>query len=243
MNLMTSKKSWLTGPVVSLIWIALLLVVWAVLDPATLDPLFDNHGASPVELMTLPLFALIVPLVWLCPPCGGNTKRQCLWAALWSLLAVMAIVRETDLHKMLFASIWPEVVENFTGTVFKMRFLKAADVPFVPKLFVAVFFALFFIALIVPLVRYVLPLIKGFFKFEPVAWTMACFGGASVVVMTVDRLPANMRHAGIELSDKTLALLTTFEEGGEMAMALLALLAVLQSHLIFGRSSGEKDVA
>lgn len=243
MNLMTSKKSWLTGPVISLVCLALFLIVWAVLDPATLESLFDNHGASPVELMTLPLFALIIPLVWLCPPCGGTTGRQCRWAALWSLLAAMAIVRETDLHKMLFASIWPDVAENFAGTVFKMRFIKAGDIPFMPKLFVIVFFVLFFVSVIVPLVRYALPLIKGFFKFEPVAWTVACFGGASVVVMIVDRLPANLRHAGVELSEKTLALLTTFEEGGEMTMALLALLALLQSHLIFGRSIGEKDVA
>jgi hypothetical protein len=243
MNLISSKKSWLTAPVVSLVFVVLLVAVWAALDPATIEALFDNHGASPVELMTLPLFALIVPLVWLCPPCGGGTGRQCRWAALWSLLAVMAIVRETDLHKMLFASIWPEVVENFTGTVFKMRFLKASYVPFMPKLFVFVFFVLFFVAVIVPLVRYIVPLVKGIFKLEPVAWTMACFGGASVVVMIVDRLPANMRHAGVELSESTLSLLTVFEEGGEMAMALLALLAVLQSHLIFGRPKEELDVA
>lgn len=243
MNLVSSKKSWLTAPVVSLLWVLLLVIVWSALDPAIIEPLFDNKGASPVELMTLPLFALIVPLVWLCPPAGGSTARQCRWSALWSLLAVMAIVRETDLHKMLFAKIWPEVVENFTGTVFKMRFLKAADIPFMPKIFVLFFFAIFFVAVIVPLVRYAIPLVRGFFKFEPVAWTMACFGGATVVVMTVDRLPANMRHAGVELSDGILALLTVFEEGGEMAMALLALLAVVQSYLIFGQRSGERDVA
>ena len=64
---------------------------------------------------------------------------------------------------------------------------------------------------------------------------MATFGAASVVVMIVDRLPANLRHAGVELSETTLSLLTVLEEGGEMTMALMALLAALQSHLIFGR--------
>ena len=243
MNLITSKKSWLTAPVLALVCLAIFVSIWAALDPATITSLFDNHGASPVELMTLPLFALIIPLVWLCPPCGGSTKRQCGWAALWSLLAVMAIVRETDLHKMLFASIWPDIAESFTGTVFKMRFLKAGEIPFMPKLFVLVFFALFFVAVILPLVRYIVPLIKGFFKLEPVAWTMATFGAASVVVMTVDRLPANLRHAGVELSETTLSLLTVFEEGGEMTMALMALLAALQAHLIFGRPKEEANVA
>ena len=237
MNLTTSKHSWLTAPVVALVALFAFIAVWAALEPATLVPLFDNDGASPVELMTLPLFALVVPLVWLCPPCGGSTKRQCLWASLWSLLGVMAIVRETDAHKVLFANIWPDVAAGFRGTVFKMRFLKAADIPFMPKLFVAVFFVLFFVAVIIPLVRYAVPLVKGFFRLEPVAWTMAVFGGAAVTVMVVDRLPANLRHAGVDLSDGVRALLTVFEEGGEMVMALMALLAILQAHLIFGRGA------
>ena len=76
---------------------------------------------------------------------------------------------------------------------------------------------------------------KGFFRFEPVAWTMAFFGGVSVMVLAVDRLPANLRHANIAVSDSLLALMKALEEGGEMLMALLALLAILQAHLIFGR--------
>lgn len=236
---MTSKRSWLLAPVVSLLFALILVVVWAVLDPQTLEISFDNDGHSPVELMTLPLFALIVPIVWLCPPASGSTGRQCRWAALWSLLGVMAIVRETDVHKLLFANIWPDIANTFTGTVYKMRFLKADGVPFLPKLFVLVFFIVFFATVAIPLIRYFIPLVKGFFRLEPVAWTMAFFGGVSVMVLTVDRLPANLRHAGISVSDSILALLKAFEEGGEMLMALLALLAILQSHLIFGR----KEVA
>ena len=235
MNLITSKRSWLLAPVVSVLFVLLLIVVWAALDPQTLIVNFDNNGRSPVELMTLPLFALIVPLVWLCPPTSGSIGRQCRWASLWSLLGVMAVVRETDIHKMLFANIWPDIASTFRGTVFKMRFLKAGDIPFMPKLFVFLFFVAFFVSVVIPLARYIIPLMKGFFKFEPVAWTMAFFGGVSVMVLTVDRLPANLRHANISVSDSLLALMKAFEEGGEMLMALLALLAILQSYLIFGR--------
>ena len=235
MDVLTSKRSWLVAPVAAILMYAVLLAVWAAIEPSALVPLFDNDGASPVELMTLPLFALTVPLAWLCPPCAGPARRQFAWSALWSLLGVMAIVRETDVHKALFAKIWPEVAANFHGTVFKMKFLKASGIPFMPKLFVAVFFVLFFVAVIVPLARYIVPLVKGFFRLEPVAWTMAVFGCVSASVLVVDRLPANLRHAGVDLSDSAIALLKVFEEGGEMAMALLALLAMLQSHLIFAR--------
>ena len=242
MNLLTSRKSWMLAPAIAVICAALLVVVWAVLEPSELIPLFDNDGHSPVELMTLPLFALIIPMVWLCCPAGGSLKRQIGWSATWSLLGVMAIVRETDLHKMLFAHIWPDVV--FKGTVFKMKFLtRAPDIPLMPKLFVLIVFILFFASVMIPLIRYALPLIRGFFRLEPVAWTMATFGAVSVVVLTVDRLPANLRKAGVcvDLLDRDTGTLTSllkaFEEGGEMVMALLALLAILQAYLIFNRGA------
>lgn len=241
MNLLAARKSWLVAPVIVVIASLVLLVVWAAMDPQTLIVNFDNNGQSPVELMTLPLFALIIPLVWLCPPQAGTTRRQCRWAALWSFLGVMAIVRETDIHKMLFANIWPEIANTFTGTVYKMRFLKADGIPFLPKLFVLVFFIVFFAAVAIPLIRYFIPLVKGFFRLEPVAWTMAFFGGVSTMVLTVDRLPANLRHANIAVSDSVLALMKAFEEGGEMLMALLALLAIVQSHLIFGIQRNESQ--
>lgn len=240
MNPLVSRRSWLLAPFVFVAGLLGLVAFWSVVEPATIQTLFDNDGHSPVELMTLPLFALIVPLVWLCPPAGGTWKRQCGWSAIWSLLGIVAIVRETDLHKALFSSIWPEVEAGFKGTVFKMRFLKAADIPWAPKLFVLVFFILFFVAVLVPLIRYMVPLFKGFFRFEPVAWTMATFGVCSVMVLVVDRLPSKLKHADVTLSDSTAALLKAFEEGGEALMALLALLAILQSYLLFAHRSPDK---
>ena len=235
MNFLTSKRSWLLAPVISLLFALLVTIVCVALESQTLKITFDNDGHSPVELMTLPLFALIIPLVWLCPPQAGSIARQARWSALWTILGGMAIVRETDLHKLLFANLWPEIDNSFTGTVFKMRFLKDGGIPLMPKLFVILFFIAFFVAALIPLVRYGLPLVKGFFRFEPVAWTMAVFGGVSVVVLTLDRLPSNLLRSGIRVSRPLLACIKAFEEGGEMLMALLALLAVLQAHLWFNR--------
>ena len=244
MNFMTSKKSWLTAPVLFLSMCVALVAVWAAIPPERLIPLFDNHGASPVELMTLPLFALLVPLAWLCPPFGGTARRQALWNLDVTLLAAMAIVRETDLHKMAFAGIWPDIAENFTGTVFKMKFLKASAIPLAPKLFVGAFFAVFFAVTVVTFIRYARPLFAGIFRLCPVAWTWAVFGGTSVMVLVVDRLPAVLRHNGFDgpLLDKhsgsVAALMKVFEEGGEMMMALFALMAILQAHL-FLRERGD----
>ena len=247
MNLLTSRRSWLTAPVLALLGFAAILFLWSVTAPQDFVLWFSaaDDGLAPVEWMTLPLFGLIVPLVWLCPPQSGSVRRQCMWAALWSLLAIIALVRETDVHKILFANIWPDVAANFSGTVFKMRFLKAGDIPLMPKLFVLAFFVVFFAAAIIPLLKYFIPLVKGFFKFAPVAWSAATFGAVSAFVLMIDRLPANLRHWGVVNlkapgHEAGLALCKGLEEGAEMLMATLALLALLQSYLLFvhGKDNG-----
>ncbi len=243
MNPLIGRKAWLVAPVCFVISLAILVALWWALEPETVMVLFDQDGAAPVELMTLALFALIVPLVWLCPPVGGSARKQAFWCAEWSLLAVMAIVRETDLHKALFADLWPEIAAGFKGTVFKMRFLTAWDMPIVPRLFVLFFFILFFAAVMLPLVRYILPLAKGFFTLKPVAWSAAVFGATSVLVLVCDRFPAWYRHAHDDtaLPDAAKAFCTVLEEGGEMMMALFALLALLQSYIIFNVWTKKED--
>ncbi len=238
MNVLVSRRSWLVAPCVFALGAAVLLAVWSAMAPDALMRAFDADGKSPVELMTLPLFALLAPLVWLCPPTSGPRSRQCFWSAVITMLAFMALVREQDWHKDLVAWLWPDVVASFKGTVFKMRFLKSSAVPLAPKLFVGSFFALFFAVVALPLVKWFVALFRGFFRFHPVCWTMAFFGGTSVMVLTADRLPAQLRHASVALSDSTLALLKAFEEGGEAMMALFALLAVLQAHAIYSPDAG-----
>ena len=201
---------------------------------------FDADGHSMVELMTLPLFAMVIPLSWLCCPVAGSLRRRAFWCTVFSVLGFMALVRELDWHKIWFAQLWPEVAATFRGTVFKMRFLTAGDMPVVPRLFVLVFFVLFFAATVGPLLYFIRRLIAGLFRLHPVAWTMACFGAAGVMVQTCDRLPSTLRDMELlrpETLDKAsgtlTALMTALEEGGEMMLAAFALLAILQAHAIY----------
>ena len=114
------------------------------------------------------------------PPQSGTDRRKCAWAFLWTALAVMAIVRETDLHKILFANIWPDIANTFPGTVYKMRFLRADSIPFLPKLFVLVFFIVFFVVAAIPLIRYFIPL-------ERRTDGRARFGGVAEMMDAVER--------------------------------------------------------
>ena len=250
MNILVSRRSWLLAPALFCFGIAVFVVCWATMTPEDLFANFDADGHSMVELMTLPLFAAIAPLSWLCCPVAGSGRRKAFWCAVFTFLAFMALVRELDWHKMWFAMLWPEVTASFKGTVFKMRFLTSGSVPLVPKLFVLAFFAAFFAATLGPLAYFIRRLLKGLPRFHPVAWTMAVFGAQGVLVQISDRLPSMLRNAKIlspELLDKSHGALTAFftamEEGGEMMMAVFALVAILQAHLIYSPESPDPDFA
>ena len=107
MNLLASKRSWLLAPAVYLMAVALLAVVWAVMEPQALRAAFDADGHSFFEILTLPFYALIVPTVWLCCPFTGSAKRKALLCAGVSCVAVMAVVKQLDLHLDAMNALYP----------------------------------------------------------------------------------------------------------------------------------------
>ena len=239
MNLLVEKRSWMLAPVVFLLAVALLALTWAAMEPQALRAAFDADGKSFFETLTLPFYALIVPLVWLCCPFSGPTWRKVLLCAGVSCVAAMAVVKELDLHIAAMNALYPDVVANFKGTPFKMRFLKAHGVPIGAKALAVAYFALFF-GVFAAMLAYFFPrLMKGFFRLHPVAWTMCFFGGSGVMVQICDRLPAWYRHANdlskSDVADTFTSFCTAFEEGGEMMIAAFALLAILQAHAIYAK--------
>ena len=165
----------------------------------------------------------------------------------------MAVVKEMDLHVMVMHYLYPEVVradgsvyglvkpngQPLTGTPFKMRFLTNSGAPFGAKAIAVAYFMLFFGVFGVTLMYFAKDLVVGFFKTLPPAWTMCCFGTAGVMVQLCDRMPAWVRHIrgltkpkGDEI-DAISSLFTALEEGGEMLIAIFAILAILQAHKLY----------
>lgn len=237
MNLLVSKKSWMLAPAIAVASLIALACVWAVMEPEALRAAFDADGASFFEVLTIPFYALIVPAVWLCCPFSGSAKRKALLCLGVSCVAVMAVVKETDLHVAAMTALYPDVVANFSGTPFKMRFLTSGSVPFGAKVVAVMYFVLFFGVFAAMLLYYAKTLLKSFFKLHPVAWSIACMGGSGVMVQVMDRLPAWWRHGQGLAKDQVPAAFasfcTAFEEGGEMMLAAFALLAILQAHAIY----------
>ena len=242
-------RMWMTGPVLWFLALAALLIVWATLEPATLVANFDDHGRSPFELATLPVFAAIVPVVWCCCPFAGSRRRRAILCTLVSVVAVMAIVKELDLHNLALHGIYPNLIGEdgsilksaglhkpngaaLTGTAFKLRFLTNGAVPIGAKLIVISYFTLFFGSFAALFVYYFPAFVRGVFRLDPVAWAFGCCGGSGVLVQISDRLPAWLGHAhGLSKSADGItsaqSLCTALEEGGEMMLAAFALLTIV----------------
>lgn len=244
------KKKFLLAPALWFGMILTLLVAWAVVSPEAAVRFFDQGGYSPFELATLPVFAAIVPLVWWKCPFEGSPQRRTILCTMVSVVAIMAIVKEMDLHLMALHALYPDLVSDrgyllpglykpngdaLLGTPFKMRVLTNAAVPMGMKLFILAFFIAFFGTFAAGFAYLLKSWIVGVFKLVPSAWAVGCFGASGVMVQIADRLPSWLDHAcGLAKTEgavtSTQSLCTMLEEGGEMMIALFAILAIVLGH-------------
>ena len=255
----SSKKSFLLAPIIFTVCIAALFTTWAVMDPAALRQAFDGasfdqDGHSVFELATIPFFVAIIPLVWWKCPFTGSRSRRALLCAAVTCVAFMAVAKELDWHLAAMQQLFPSIVgadgnvhglvkpngDPLTGTPFKMRFLTNGGAPLAAKACVLLYFGAFFGVFAVLLACYSVKLFKGFFRLHPAAWSVCFFGGSGVMVAVMDRLPAWYRHVnglgkGEVISNSFGSFCTCFEEGGEMMIAIFAIIAILQAHAIYAR--------
>ena len=244
-------KTWLTGPVLFVLLLAALLATWAVVEPSALIAAFDQGGYSPFELATLPVYAAIVPFVWWKCPFGGSNRRRRILCLAVSVVAVMAIAKELDLHIRVLEWLYPDYVASGTlvpdklvkpngqplvGTPFKMRVLTNGAVPPGMKLAILFYFAAFFGVFAAGFAYLGWTWVKGVFTLDPASWAWGCFGGSGVLVQVSDRLPAWLGHRfGLEKhadggASALSSLCTCLEEGGEMMIAVFALLTIYLAH-------------
>lgn len=234
------SKKFLVAPVAWLVLLGVLLVTWAVLDPETLIHNFDQSGYSPFELATLPFYAAIVPFVWWKCPFEGTPRRRAILCLMVSVVAAMAIVKETDLHLWALHKLYPDFVSEggsllpglykpngdaLGGTPFKMRVLTNGGVPIGMKLWILAYFGAFFGTFAAGFTYLLKNWVLGVFKLVPSAWAVGCFGASGVMVQVTDRLPAWLEHSFSKTSSAQ-SLCTALEEGGEMMIAVFALLAI-----------------
>ncbi len=230
---------------------AAIVFAWAVFPPDAISRFFDNDGRSPFEIATLPVFLAIVPAVWMFPPFSGSRFRRTVLSIAVSVVAVMAVAKELDLHCAALHWLYPDYVGEggsivpgvlfkpngspLTGTPFKMRVLTNQAVPIGMKAAILFYFGSFFGTFGAGLLAFFPKWIKGVFRLEPASWSFGCLGASGVMVQIADRLPSWLDHAyGLDKHAAggvapASALCTAMEEGFEMFIAVFAIMTIVYS--------------
>lgn len=148
-----------------------------------------------------------------------ETPLQKKHLSLFFVLFFCALLREMGIQH------WLTTTDT---TAFKLRFFTNPANPIHEKIISATLLITVALIVLYLLIYYVPKIIKGFFEMKPLYWTVATFGGTGIICKIADRLPANLRHAGMELSPQTTAWIKLFEETTELCLPLLCALAFVQ---------------
>lgn len=134
-------------------------------------------------------------------------------------LTIAAVLREAGAQKWL---------PSQDTTMIKVRFFTNPDNPFFEKLISGAVILFLTGLLIYLIVHWSLPIIKGFFNKNPLAWTIVtlCADGTSSKI--IDRLPATLRELNLTAGAEVRDLLLVFEETGEFLLPALSLIALAQ---------------
>lgn len=234
MEFLKSRYSYLAAPVLFAAAVMMIFAVWGIWYPCPQEWIVrfvDNDGLSFIESATLGFFFLQFFCIWLIPPMTPG-RRRIFWQIDFSLITFIAVARQLDWHKaMVQVSNLPGAT---TGTPFKMRFLTNSVNPLSDRLIVLFTFIVVIAVCGYTLFKFAKPLFTGFFKKQPVCWSIAFLGGTTVLIQFFDRLPSTLRKKlGIHLEEPIRSLFSLLEEGLEATLPLFVILALLQSYFLF----------
>lgn len=155
----------------------------------------------------------------------GTDKQKSYFAFLF--LGLITLLREMG------AQHW--LTEHDT-TAIKIRFFTNPNNPLSEKIVAGFIIVVVVLIALWLLIKYLPKMLKGFFTFNPLYWTIATFGGLGVFSQCADRLPSNyFKATGERLNEMTLWLLKIIEESGEVCLPLLFGLAFIQYHLLINQ--------
>lgn len=119
------------------------------------------------------------------------------------------------------------------STPFKSRFFLNPNNPLYEKIIYGIL-SLFVLGCVVYLaVKYAKYLVRSFFKFDTLTWSIAVLCTVGVVMKFIDRFPSNYKHTfHVRLSDEAYVLCQLMEESGEMFLPYIAIAILCQYHLL-----------
>lgn len=173
-----------------------------------------------LDTITYAIYALTaVVVVWAARDFKGAQFNHFI---LFVFLFICALLREMGVQHWLTKT---------DTTAFKLPFFTNPNNPLHEKL-VAGYILLVVAAVVLYLLAHYLPfLIKSFFQFNPIAWTVCTLGGTGIVCKIADRFPSNYKKMmEMPMDPSVHAYIELFEETTESALPLLFALALIQYH-------------
>lgn len=193
---------------------------------------FDIEEIGVTEVLTYLFYGFSAGVAFCCAKDFIGTSKQSTFFALM-FLWLAALLREMGIQHWL---------TTHDSVVTKTRFFLNPNNPLYEKIIAGALMLLVILVFAWVLIKYLKPLITGFFKLNTIPWTVAAFGILAVITQIADRFPANHLKAtgGVELAEPVLFVLKIFEEGGESLLPLLFAIALLQYHFLLRKEKQEQ---
>lgn len=229
-------KKFFLSPLFAIFFVAIALAIYYVfcgIFRLYIGP-FDIEKVGVTEVLTY-VFYGIAGGVLLCLSVEYlHTPKQKTYFAL-CFLWLAALLREMGIQHWL---------TQHDSTAIKIRFFTNPNNPLYEKIISATVIVLVVGVIAYLIIKYLKKMIVGFFKFQPLYWTIATFGGVGILTQIADRLPANYAKAtGEHLSEPIRFALKILEEGGESLLPLVFVIGLLQYHFILRKTISQNDDA
>lgn len=168
-------------------------------------------------------FGYVVLIAVLLVLCDNFQDRIKTWAMLL-FLSMCALLREQGIQHHL---------SKTDTTPFKSRFFLNPNNPLSEKIIFGLVLLIVAGAVIYLAVKYSKHLVRSFFQFNPVTWSIAVLCTVGVCAKWVDRFPSNWKkaHNGVALPEQTYAICQLMEESSEMFLPYIAVGALYQFKL------------
>ena len=181
----------------------------------------DNHFCG---ITTYTLYCLAILTLFSCAKDFKNKKKDFI---VFFFLLIAAVLREMGVQHWLTKT---------DTTAFKLRFFTNPNNPISEKIISASILLIVIVSVLYLIIKYTPKIWRGFWHKETLYWTICSLCAMGILSKFADRLPGNYRKSTGEELDAGIALFfKIIEECGEATLPMLAIIALMQFHLIHGR--------
>ncbi|MBO5997566.1 MAG: hypothetical protein J6P93_03475 [Alphaproteobacteria bacterium] len=219
-------KKWILSPLfapITAILTMLVLGVGAIVWRANgCDTFFDDGNVC--DIVTYTFYVLLaLSLIFLRKDFKDNGLTWCVLL----FLNIAAILREAGIQHWLTST---------DTTAIKLRFFTNPKNPLSEKIIAGALVLLVLGAVFYLIFKYTPKIWRGFWKKEPMYWSICFLCGMGVFGKIADRFHGNwVKYTGQALSDDAYFLSIMIEETSEATLPLIALIALIQWHLMKGK--------